>query len=48
METYSPNVGSRFYFTEKDKYSCDYLDYDEVKLKALLDKNFAEKDNSTI
>ena len=43
METYSPNVGSRFYFTEKDKYSCDYLDYDEEKLKALLDKNFAER-----
>ncbi|MBO5773030.1 MAG: DUF4304 domain-containing protein [Clostridia bacterium] len=43
METYSPNVGSRFYFTEKDKYSCDYLDYDEEKLKALLDKNLAER-----
>lgn len=43
METYSPNVGSRFYFTEKDKFSCDYLDYDEEKLKALLDKNFVER-----
>lgn len=39
-ETYTPCVGSRFYFIEKDKYSCDYLDYDEEKLKVLLDKNF--------
>ena len=43
MDTYSPNVGSRFYFTGKDAYSCDYLDYDEEKLKALLDKNFNER-----
>ena len=43
VETYTPYVGSRFYFTEKDKYSCDYLDYDEEKLKVLLDKNFAER-----
>lgn len=43
VETYTPYVGSRFYFTEKDKYSCDYLEYDAEKLKALLDKNFAER-----
>lgn len=43
METYSPNVGSRFYFTEKDKYSCDYLDYSEEELKVLLDNNFRER-----
>ena len=43
VETYTPYVGSRFYFTEKDKYSCDYLDYDEEKLKVLLDNNFKER-----
>ena len=43
METYSPNVDGRFYFTEKDKYSCDYLDYSEEELKVLLDNNFIER-----
>lgn len=44
-ETYTPYVGSRFYFTEKDTYSCNYLDYTEEELKELLDKNFKERIN---
>ena len=42
-QTYTPCVGRRFYFTEKDKYSCDYLDYTEEQLKCLLDSNFKER-----
>lgn len=38
--TYTPCVTGRFYFTEKDTYSCDYLDYTEEKLKERLDDNF--------
>lgn len=44
-ETYTPYVGSRFYFTEKDKCCCNYFDYSEEELKALMDKNFKERIN---
>ena len=43
VETYTPYVGRRFYFTEKDTYSCDYMEYNEEKLKVILDKNFTER-----
>ena len=42
VETYTPCVGGRFYFAEKHKYSCDYLDYTEVELTKIFDGNFYE------
>lgn len=38
-KTYTPCVGSRFYFTENDFYSCQYPDYDKEKLELCLDYN---------
>lgn len=43
VETYTPYVGSRFYFAEKLKYSCDYLEYSEDELTKVLDSNFNER-----
>lgn len=43
VETYTPCVGGRFYFAEKHKYSCDYLDYTEVELTKIFDGNFYER-----
>lgn len=43
VETYTPYVGSRFYFTDKHKYSCDYLDYTEDELTKIFDSNFCER-----
>ena len=43
VATFTPNVEGRFYFAEKSKYSCDYLDYTESELKAIFDKNFDER-----
>ena len=41
--TYTPFVGSRFYFSEKDTYSCEYLNYTEKEVICLLDKNMNER-----
>ena len=43
IETYTPYVGGRFYFSEKHKYSCDYLDYEEDELLKIFDSNFYER-----
>lgn len=42
-ETHTPYVGSRFYFTEEDKYSCQFLDYTEFQLIEILDKNYRQR-----
>ncbi len=42
-QTHTQYVGSRFYFTKKDGYSCQFLDYSESKLIKILDKNFNER-----
>ena len=43
IATYTPCVVGRFYFTGKDTYSCDYLNYLEDELVNLLDNNLKEK-----
>ena len=43
VETHTPYVGGRFYFAENHKYSCDYLDYTEEGLTAVLDDNFMKR-----
>ena len=42
-ETYTPYVGSRFYFTEVDTYSCDYPKYSETQLFEHLEENFKKR-----
>ena len=42
IETYTPFVESRFYFSEKHKYSCDYLDYTEEELTRIFDDNYSK------
>jgi hypothetical protein len=41
--THTPYVGSRFYFTNEDKYSCAFLNYSELQLYELLETNFNER-----
>ena len=43
VKTYTPFVGSRFFFSEKDNCSCSYLEYSELDLKNYLDKNLSER-----
>ena len=43
VETYTPYVGGRFYFAEKHKYSCDYLEYTEEELIKIIEENFKER-----
>ena len=41
VATRTPDVGYRFYFTENDGYSCQYLNYNEEQLIEILNENFA-------
>ena len=43
VKTYTPNVEGQFYFAEKNKYSCDYLDYKEDEITKIFDSNFDER-----
>lgn len=43
IETYTPYVGHRFYFTEIDTYSCEYLKYHEAQLISCLEQNMQQR-----
>ena len=43
VESYTPYVGSRFYFANKNKHACDYLEYSVEELERILDSNFQER-----
>ena len=38
--TRTPDVGYRFYFTENDGYSCQFLNYNEEQLIKILYENY--------
>lgn len=39
VATYTPYVGNRFYFSEKDTYSCEYANYTETQITEYLNQN---------
>lgn len=43
VASYTPYVGHRFYFTEIDTYSCEYLLYSEEQLVSCLEQNMQQR-----